>query len=116
MDPEQDPNADWWCWTENEPSTFRCRERHHDVRPARPQLAPDQRTAIREAIARRAYVVCMTKCWPCQFDSHPGIAHTWMDADDIDHAGPTTAEAWIMLAVNHPCGCYCQQDSGGTVG
>jgi hypothetical protein len=32
---DQNPNVDWWCWTENEPSTFRCRERHHDVRPSR---------------------------------------------------------------------------------
>lgn len=33
---DQNPNAPWWCWTENEPSTFRCRERHHDVRPFTP--------------------------------------------------------------------------------
>jgi len=26
----------WWCWTENEPSTFRCRERLHDVREFSP--------------------------------------------------------------------------------
>jgi hypothetical protein len=25
-------SGEWWCWTENEPSTFRCRERGHDVR------------------------------------------------------------------------------------
>lgn len=28
--------GEWWCWTEGEPSTFRCRERHHDVREAAP--------------------------------------------------------------------------------
>jgi hypothetical protein len=30
-----DPRAPWWCWTEDEPSTFRCRELGHDVRPVR---------------------------------------------------------------------------------
>lgn len=25
----------WWCWTEDEPSTFRCRERGHDIRVRR---------------------------------------------------------------------------------
>lgn len=34
-DPENSPTADWWCWTEDEPSTFRCRELGHDVRPVR---------------------------------------------------------------------------------
>ena len=33
--PENSPTADWWCWTEDEPSTFRCRELGHDVRPVR---------------------------------------------------------------------------------
>jgi chromosome segregation ATPase len=33
---ERNPAADWWCWTTNEPSTFRCRELGHDVRPRRP--------------------------------------------------------------------------------
>lgn len=28
--------GEWWCWTEGEPSTFRCRERGHDVRETPP--------------------------------------------------------------------------------
>lgn len=33
--PEDSPTADWWCWTTDEPSTFRCRELGHDIRPVR---------------------------------------------------------------------------------
>lgn len=35
------PGADWWCWTDDEPSTFRCRERGHDVRAERKAVAPN---------------------------------------------------------------------------
>lgn len=42
-DPAQNPNAPWWCWTDNEPSTFRCRELGHDVRPARKLGDPSTR-------------------------------------------------------------------------
>jgi len=42
-DPAQNPNAPWWCWTDNEPSTFRCRELGHDVRPVRKLGDPSTR-------------------------------------------------------------------------
>lgn len=38
--------------------------------------------------------------------------YTWMDAEDLDHAGipaPTTTEGWAVLAAEKPCGCHCQR-------
>ena len=60
-------------------------------------------------------IICYTKCWPCQLGQHDGGTHTWMDAEDIEHAGnipmPTTPQEWAHLAATHPCGCYCAKES-----
>jgi septal ring factor EnvC (AmiA/AmiB activator) len=42
-----DPNTDWWCWTWNEPSTFRCRDLGHDVRPQRKPAYDAEPTSVR---------------------------------------------------------------------
>lgn len=38
--------GDWWCWTENTPSTFRCRELGHDVRPQRSGSPSPKKTLV----------------------------------------------------------------------
>ncbi len=58
-------------------------------------------------------VVCYAKCVLCQFGQHPGYQHTWMESEDLEHAGlpaPTTEQGWGELAVTRPCGCYCMRD------
>lgn len=56
-------------------------------------------------------IVCYQKCWACNFDSHPGGPHTWMDEDDIEASSeveaPKMPEDWQRLAVSWPCGCWC---------
>jgi hypothetical protein len=69
------------------------------------QTAGEQVTA---AIQRGDAIVCLTKCWPCQFDDHfdEPTPHTWMDDDDAEHAGiayPLSVEN----AARHNCGCPC---------
>jgi hypothetical protein len=57
-------------------------------------------------------IVCYAKCSPCQFgECEPG-PHTWMESEDLDHAGiptPTSPEGWLTLAAEKPCGCRCQK-------
>lgn len=60
-------------------------------------------------------VVCLSKCWPCMFDSHfdPPRWHTYADDEDVEHAK--------SLGLPDPstkrCGCPCASaptPSGGT--
>lgn len=65
-----------------------------------------------DAIKRGDYVVCMAKCWPCQFGQHDSEPHTWMDDEDIEHAGlpvPSTPEGRAALVEDRPCGCHCMK-------
>ncbi len=50
---ENSPTADWWCWTEGNPSTFRCRELHHDVRPRQAPWPPSTLERARQAERER---------------------------------------------------------------
>jgi hypothetical protein len=57
-------------------------------------------------------IVCYAKCTPCQFGEHPRDPHTWMESEDLEHAGmptPSTEEAWLELDLSKPCGCHCNQ-------
>lgn len=61
-------------------------------------------------------LVCWSKCWPCQFGECPDGPHTWMDSEDLRHAGvrvPWTRWGWRRLAVKRPCGCDCMQGVRG---
>lgn len=83
--------------------------RHLDIaiRVASPEPTGGEITA---AIQAGNYAVTPTRCWSCYAAEHPAEAHTWMDSDDLEHAGlpfPTTAEERAQLAQEHPCGCDC---------
>lgn len=58
-------------------------------------------------------IACYAKCTPCQFGECPGVPHTWMESEDIEHDNkvsmPKTPEDWKALAKNHPCGCHCMR-------
>lgn len=80
-----------------------------------PKLTPEAAAEIVAAIKSGDAIVCYAKCWPCQFGQHDTYPkpHTWMDAEDIEHAGltaPTTPEAWAELAKDKPCGCHCMAE------
>lgn len=53
-------------------------------------------------------IVCLTRCWACQFSEHydPPERHTWMDQDDAQHAGHTWPLTPEVDAAN-TCGCWC---------
>jgi hypothetical protein len=78
-----------------------------------PKLTPEQAAEIVAALKRGDAIVCYSKCWPCQFGQCPPcVPHTWMDDEDITHAGltvPTTGEQWDSLADERPCGCPCNR-------
>lgn len=60
-----------------------------------------------------AISVCYAKCTPCQFGEHDPNPHSWMESDDLEHAGvptPQTEQEWAALAAKDPCGCYCMRD------
>ena len=85
-----------------------------DSRMASPPPSGDEPKRIPpevlEAINQGDYVVCYAKCWRCQFGQCTTEPHTWMDDEDIAHAGlkvPTTPAAWALLAAEKPCGCSC---------
>jgi hypothetical protein len=55
-------------------------------------------------------MVCLTQCYPCQFNEHPRGPHTWMAEDDAEHAG----HPWPLppeIAAAHPCGCRCAKET-----
>ncbi|MFI7448146.1 hypothetical protein ACIBQX_11665 [Nonomuraea sp. NPDC049714] len=59
-------------------------------------------------------IVCLTRCWACQFGQHfdPPQAHTWMDPEDAEHAGhpwPLPAD----VADANRCACRCAEGPGG---
>jgi len=77
---------------------------------------PAEVSELVASIQRGDYVVCYAKCTPCQFGGCPDESHTWMDSEDLDHAGiaaPTSPEGWEALAKDKPCGCHCMQKGGG---
>lgn len=67
------------------------------------EVTPVQAAA--EAIARGDFIVCMTRCYACQFGEclDPPAWHTWAEKDDVEHAkatgqpDPSTSR----------CGCSC---------
>jgi hypothetical protein len=68
--------------------------------------------AITKAVTEGSVVVCLTRCWPCQFSEHhtPPKPHTWMDPDDAEHAGhswPLPAE----VAAKNVCACPCAKEN-----
>ena len=74
---------------------------------AGPDRPPQGHTALRETAP--AVMVCLTRCYPCQFDEHPGRPHTWMAQDDAEHAG----HPWPLpdeTAAENPCGCRCAEE------
>lgn len=84
------PAADWWCWTDSEPSTFRCRERGHDVRPSRPPAGGEEIERLRAELAQvraDAKIVAFQLAAVCQFASayEPG-ERSWQVARQ--DAGP----------------------------
>jgi hypothetical protein len=81
-------------------------------RPDRPKLTPQQAAEILNTIKAGKAIVCLTKCWPCQFGQHTDTQHTWMDDDDREHAGipaPAGHADRARLAAEHPCGCWCNR-------
>jgi hypothetical protein len=78
----------------------------------KPKLTPQQAADVLNALKRGEAIVCLTKCWPCQFGQHTDSPHTWMDDEDIEHAGlpaPTGHASRAKLATERPCGCYCNE-------
>lgn len=76
---------------------------------------PAEVSELVAAIQRGDYVVCYAKCTPCQFGEHSDEPHTWMESEDLDHAGiaaPTSPEGWTALTKDKPCGCHCNQPGG----
>jgi hypothetical protein len=79
-----------------------------------PELTPDEVAAIIAALRSGNAIVCLTKCWSCQFGECPPVSppHTWMSEADLVHAQmpvPACPAEWIELAVRKPCGCSCNQ-------
>lgn len=56
-------------------------------------------------------IVCYARCWGCQFGSHLGGVHTWMDEEDIGFSKtatrPGNPHGWKQLGTTHPCACWC---------
>lgn len=81
-------------------------------------IPADQHHEVSELVAsiqRGEYIVCYAKCTPCQFGGCPDEPHTWMESEDLDHAGiaaPTSPEGWEALAKDKPCGCHCMREGG----
>lgn len=63
--------------------------------------------AVAEAIANGDAIVCMTRCYPCQFGRHfdPAEWHTWADEDDTAHAEQTGQPDPSASR----CGCPCAE-------
>lgn len=61
--------------------------------PVENQDTPEASTVqvAAEAIARGDFIVCMTRCYACQFGEcqDPPAWHTWAEKDDIEHAAAT---------------------------
>jgi hypothetical protein len=77
-----------------------------------PKLTEEQAAEIVAALTAGNAIVCYSKCWGCQFGQCTDGPHTWMDDEDITHAGlamPTTPEGWAALATEKPCGCHCNR-------
>ncbi len=81
-----------------------------------PKLTPEQATEVVDALRAGNAIVCLTKCWPCQFGQHTDAPHTWMDDDDAEHAGivVTGHASRANLATDRPCGCWCNEGNRGT--
>lgn len=58
-----------------------------------------------EEAKRVDVIVCLAKCWPCQFGEHeqPPRWHTWADQDDVVHARATGSPD----PSTSRCGCSC---------
>lgn len=79
-----------------------------------PKLTAEAAKQITDALRSGDHIVCYAKCWPCQFGQCTDEPHTWMDDEDIVHAGltvPTTSEGWTALAKDKPCGCPCMTEA-----
>lgn len=74
-----------------------------------PKLTPEQAAEVGAAIRDGNYVVSHTRCYPCQFGEHDDQPHTWMNAEDREHAGVSIALTAAEMADEHPCGCHCNQ-------
>ena len=76
-------------------------------KPISPQVAAEILNALKAGEA----IVCLAKCWPCQFGQHTDSPHTWMDDEDTEHAGIviTGHASRAKLATSHPCGCWCNE-------
>ena len=77
-----------------------------------PDIPAEHRGAITKAVTKGSVVVCLTRCWPCQFAEHhtPPKPHTWMDHEDAEHAGhrwPLSAE----VAAKNVCACPCAKEN-----
>jgi hypothetical protein len=78
------------------------------------KLTPEQAAEIVAALKSGDAIVCYAKCWGCQLGQCVDEPHTWMDDEDIVHAGltvPTTTEGWAGLATSRPCGCHCMEEA-----
>jgi hypothetical protein len=66
---------------------------------------PIDKAAIVAAMQRGDAVVCLAKCWPCQFGDHFGAPtwHTWADDEDGKHARDTGQPD----PRESRCGCRC---------
>jgi hypothetical protein len=77
----------FWCWTDGEPSTFRCRERGHDVREKSPGgLIPRSITRAAElpeltivAIRDMAYIKKRNGWQATGYDGMEAGTNAWMD-------------------------------------
>lgn len=65
----------------------------------------DKVAAVSEAIARGDFIVCMTRCYACQFGEclDPPAWHTWAEKDDVEHAKATGQPDPSQSR----CGCSC---------
>lgn len=67
-----------------------------------PALPPEVAAVLRQGAH---VIVCLRKCWPCQFGecAEPGTWHTWADLDDIEYAKAAGQPDPSI----HRCGCPC---------
>lgn len=72
-------------------------------------LTPEIATQIVEALRSGNARISLTRCYPCQFGEHDKQPHTWMNAEDREHAGISIAATDAEVAAAHPCGCHCNR-------
>jgi hypothetical protein len=77
------------------------------------ELTPETAAEIVDALKKGDALVCYAKCWPCQFGQCDDMPHTWMDADDREHAGIPASMSLVELAAEKPCGCPCNAANRG---